>query len=78
MHARSSLPAHAAPLDENDWSTPAQLQDLSFLCDDDVRGPALRDPSRKEGVLDCAFTRLRALGEKTARFFDHVRTTSPR
>jgi hypothetical protein len=78
MNARSRLPAYAALLVETDWSTPAQLQDLSFLCDDDDARPAPRDPSRKERVVDCAFTQLRALAARTARFFDHVRTTNPR
>jgi hypothetical protein len=78
MHARKSRPAYAAPLDETDWSTPGQLQDLSFLCDDDVRGPAPRDPLRQERIADCAFTRLRALAARTARFLDHLRTTSQR
>jgi len=73
MQARSTRPAYTARLDETDWSTPAQLQDLSFLCDDDsdgaLRGPALPGASRKERIVDCRLTWLRVLARKSTRFF---------
>ena len=35
MFARTRLAVRAL-IDDTDWSTPGHLQDLSFLCDDEV------------------------------------------
>jgi hypothetical protein len=79
MHARSTRPAHAARLDETDCSTPAHLQDLSFLCDEDDtgRGTPSGGPSGRARTVDRAFTGLRALARKSGRFFARLAPVAP-